>query len=74
VKHWLQQQPFQVMQWPSKSPDLSWIENMRAFVSKEMTKIKGFTPENFEQRVWATLHQIWMTNTSSLSGRDFKHA
>ena len=60
VKHWLQQKPFQVMQWPSKSPDLSWIENMWAFVSKEMTKIKGLTPQNFEQhlqQVWATIPQ-----------------
>jgi transposase len=49
VKHWLGQQAFTVMDWPSKSPDLSWIENMWGYVSKQLSTRTNLTPENFLQ-------------------------
>lgn len=51
VQTWLRQQDFEVMDWPSKSPDLSWIENMWAYVAKRLSIRPGLTPENFEQAV-----------------------
>jgi hypothetical protein len=39
VRNWLSPQcGFQVMQWPTKSADLSWIENMCAIVSSRLQK------------------------------------
>ncbi len=35
------------MDWPSKSPDLSWIENMWGYVSKQLSMRTNLTPENF---------------------------
>ena len=49
VKQWLGQQAFTVMNWPSKSPDLSWIENMWGYVSKQLSTRTDLTPENFQQ-------------------------
>ena len=49
VKHWLGQQAFTVMDWPSKSPDLSWIENMWGYVSKQLSMRTNLAPENFQQ-------------------------
>ena len=40
-------QDFDVMEWPSKIPDLSWIETMWGYVSKQLSKRTNLTKENF---------------------------
>ena len=47
VIKWLRAQDFDVMEWPSKSPDLSWIETMWGYVSKQLSKRTDLTKENF---------------------------
>lgn len=47
VKNWLKSQSFEVMEWPAKSPDLSWIENLWGYVSKQLSKRTDLTRENF---------------------------
>jgi hypothetical protein len=47
VKKWLSAHAFDVMEWPLKSPDLSWIETMWGYVSKQLSKRTDLTKENF---------------------------
>lgn len=60
VQQWLLEQDFNVMKWPAKSPDLSWIENLWAYVTHQLKRMKGLTPQNFEhklQEAWANIPQ-----------------
>ena len=47
VTRWLREQDFQIMKWPAKSPDLSWIENMWGYVAKQLSQRCDLTEENF---------------------------
>ena len=53
----LRQQPFQLMYpWPALSPDLSWIENLWAWMEKKLRDQQHeLTKENFVD----TIHNIW---------------
>lgn len=52
VKSWLRNQDdFNVMEWPAKSPDLSWIETLWGYVSKELSKRTDLTQRNFISEV-----------------------
>lgn len=55
VKAWLKAQRFPVMKWPSKSPDLSWIENLWGYVAVKLSKRTDVTKDNFEQ----VCHEEW---------------
>ena len=60
VQQWLLEQDFNVMKWPAKSPDLSWIENLWAYVTHQLKRMKELTPQNFEhklQEAWANIPQ-----------------
>ena len=46
--------------WPAKSPDLSWIENLWALVSRKVNERSDVTSDNFEQVIrqeWAKVQQ-----------------
>ena len=45
----ISRQRFTVMKWPSKSPDLSWIENLWGYVAVKLSKRNDLTRENFLQ-------------------------
>lgn len=49
VSRWLQQHNdgFKVLPWPSRSPDLSWIENLWAYVKQQIRKRRDLTRQNF---------------------------
>lgn len=49
VQDWLLQQDFDLMKWPAKSPDLSWIENLWAYVAQKLRNRPGLSPSNFQQ-------------------------
>ena len=54
---YLRSKEFRLMEnWPSRSPDLSWIENLWAHVERELRqRAHTLTIENFIP----TLHQVW---------------
>jgi transposase len=35
------------MDWPARSPDLSWIENLWAYVKKRLSQRTDLTKDNF---------------------------
>ena len=55
VQRWLAsaktQWNFEVMQWPAKSPDLSWIENMWGYVADRLASRRDLTAANFEAAI-----------------------
>lgn len=45
---WIRNQSgFEVMDWPARSPDLSWIENLWAYVKKRLSQRTDLTKDNF---------------------------
>ena len=63
----LRQQPFQLMSpWPSKSPNLSWIENLWAWMENRLRERQdSLTQENFIeniQEIWASIPDKMLTN------------
>lgn len=59
VKSWLATAAsngnFTLMQWPAKSPDLSWIENMWAYVAARLAARHDLTEDNY----LAAIRQEW---------------
>lgn len=68
VQQWLQEQDFELMKWPAKSPDLSWIETMWAYVTNVLNRTPGLTPQNFTQH----LHAIWDSIPNEVHDGHFK--
>ena len=60
--------------WPARSPDLSWIENLWALVSRNVNNRRDVTSQNFERVLreeWAKVQQprIFMPFASSIRRR-----
>ena len=50
VARWLsEQEDFDVLKWPSKSPDLSWIENVWGYIARKVNDRPNLTRENFKE-------------------------
>ena len=43
---------FHVMPWPSRSPDLSWIENLWAYTKQRLRRRNDLTRSNFWQAIY----------------------
>ena len=74
VTKWLSQQTdFKLLKWPSKSPDLSWIENVWGYIAKKVNQRRGLTKENFKAVVmeeWENMpHEKLMGFYSSVPKR-----
>lgn len=73
VTAWLRAQKFQVMEWPSKSPDLSWIENLWGYVAVKLAWRTDLTKQNFEKACheeWNNIpHDIHMKMYNSIKSR-----
>ena len=70
VKRWLEQQKqeFKVMPWPSRSPDLSWIENLWAYTKQRIRKRKDVTGSNF----WQIVQEEWDNMDEGVYQRTFE--
>ena len=57
VKAWMEKQPFQVMEWPPYSPDLSPIENLWAIVKTKVHEAAVTSKEELMARIWVIWHE-----------------
>ena len=55
---WLGKQDFAVMQWPARSPDLSWIESIWSWMAQALRKRNNLTSNNFQDVVVETWNNI----------------
>ena len=74
VTRWLsEQEDFKVLDWPAKSPDLSWIENVWGWVAKKVNNRPGLTKQNFQnalQEEWDNMpHETLMKFYNSIPNR-----
>ena len=58
TQDWLASQHFQLMKWPAKSPDLSWIESIWAWMADALNRRTDLTEENFEAAIMETWDSI----------------
>ena len=48
TQDWLASRHFQLMKWPAKSPDLSWIDNIWAWMADTLDRRTYLAKANFE--------------------------
>lgn len=58
TQDWLASQQFQLMKWPAKSPDLSWIESIWAWMADALNRRTDLTEANFQAAVMETWDSI----------------
>ena len=64
---WLEEQNFELMDWPAKSPDLSPIENLWAILKKRLNTYQ--TPPNSIHVLWERIEEQWNTITPELCNK-----
>ena len=73
VQAWLNKQDFDVMKWPSKSPDLSWIENLWPYVANKLRNRQGLIVANFKSALmeeWNSVpKEVYMNLYKSIPNR-----
>ena len=73
TQDWLTSQHFQFMKRPAKSPDLSWIESIWAWMADTLNRRTYLTEANFEAAIketWDSIPQSIMdAQFSSIRGR-----
>lgn len=63
-KQYLQNQRFQVVEWPAKSPDINLMENIWKMISDIV--YEGKQPENLKQLGRKIVEAVWIINTQKL--------
>ena len=58
VKEWLENQPFEAMEWPPQSPDLNPIENMWALLKKRLYRDYDRPPKGMHD-LWDRIAETW---------------
>lgn len=58
VTKWLQKQKFEVMDWPSQSPDLNPIENMWALLKRRLFRNYERPPKGMAEH-WERIYETW---------------
>ncbi len=64
---WLEENDFELMDWPAMSPDLSPIENLWAILKKRLNTYP--TPPNSIQVLWERIEEQWNTITPDLCNK-----
>ncbi|EIE87955.1 hypothetical protein RO3G_12666 [Rhizopus delemar RA 99-880] len=58
VKEWINQQPFEALEWPPQSPDLNPIEHMWARLKRELFHSYEAPPTSMHE-LWERIGQTW---------------
>ncbi|KAG1080113.1 hypothetical protein G6F42_023464 [Rhizopus arrhizus] len=58
VKEWINQQPFEALEWPPQSPDLNPIEHMWAHLKRELFHSYEAPPSSMHE-LWERIGQTW---------------
>ena len=58
TKAWLDRQPFQLMKWPARSHDLSWIESIWSWMADSLSRRLDLNEANFTKAVMETWDSI----------------
>ncbi|KAG0866023.1 hypothetical protein G6F15_012772 [Rhizopus arrhizus] len=58
VKEWIDQQPFEALEWPPQSPDLNPIEHMWAHLKRELFHSYEAPPSSMHE-LWERIGQTW---------------
>ncbi|EIE80726.1 hypothetical protein RO3G_05431 [Rhizopus delemar RA 99-880] len=58
VKEWINQQPFEALEWPPQSPDLNPIEHMWAHLKRELFHSYEAPPTSMHE-LWERIGQTW---------------
>jgi transposase len=57
VQEWLNQQPFEVLDWPAQSPDLNPIEHLWAMLKRRLNQYE--TPPSGMTELWDRVQEQW---------------